>query len=144
MLLKFVFFFLVPSDIAFSLAKEGRYGHKLEEEANSIENTPLPKCMSRTHRHRRFGYTVGVSAVLLLVLLILVTYFQISEDHWVTKTFRVEFQESTGLKSYTGCYNRKQTGGSLFTETRKVRVGQFNKYSSLVMECIWAHYLFYY
>ncbi|VEU43096.1 unnamed protein product [Pseudo-nitzschia multistriata] len=90
-------------DVAFEMALSGKYGAKLEDEAKRIQNLDLPKCMSQRHKNRRFLCTVGISSFILLSLASVVIYYQNNKDLWLTKTFRVEFEDEK-LRDYSGCY----------------------------------------
>jgi len=57
-------------DVAFRLALWGKYGPKLEEEANRITNLSLPPCMTRQNRHIRFQCTLVTAAFPLLATMI--------------------------------------------------------------------------
>ena len=120
-ILLIVWFFCL--DVAFLLARSGKYGSKLEEGAASIENQPLPKCMSRSTKNTRFCYTIMFTLVLMLAFIISIIGAQVSNNFWRTTTFRVEFDKGTGLEAYTGCYNLDATHGSsgLLEKKRKVK-----------------------
>ena len=110
------------SDVAFVLARSGKYGSKLEEGAKSIESHPLPKCMSRSTKNRRFCYTITFTLLLMLAFIFAIMYAQVSDNFWRTTTFRVEFDKGTGLDAYTGCYKLDETQSSgLLEKKRKVR-----------------------
>ena len=91
-------------ETAFELAKWGKYGPRLEAEAKSIEVRPVPHCMSRKYQHVRYQCTVIPIAFALLLILTFIIYRQENNNFWVTRTMRVQFQDSTGLQSYSGCY----------------------------------------
>ena len=110
------------SDVAFELARCGKYGSKLEEGAKSVENHPLPKCMSRSTKNKRFCYTITFTLLLMLAFIFAIMYAQVSDNFWRTTTFRVEFNKRTGLDAYTGCYKLDETQSSgLLEKKRKVR-----------------------
>ena len=92
-------------EVAFELAKWGKYGPALEKEAKSIESRPIPYCIYRKYKHVRYFMTVVPIAVVLICSAIAITVMQESERHWVTQTFRVQFQSRTGLQDYSGCYS---------------------------------------
>jgi hypothetical protein len=50
-------------------------------------------------------YTIGFFGIVLMSLMGAIIYAQESEELWLTKTLRVEFQDSTNLGSYSGCYD---------------------------------------
>ena len=108
-------------DVAFLLAKSGKYGSKLEGGAKSIENHPLPKCMSRSTKNRRFCYTIMFTLLLMLAFIFAIIYAQVSDNFWRTTTFSVEFQGA--FKSYTNCYDlhTSQDSRGLLEKKRKVR-----------------------
>ena len=104
------------SDVAFVLARSGKYGSKLEEGAKSIESHPLPKCMSRSTKNRRFCYTITFTLLLMLAFIFAIMYAQVSDRFWRTTTFRVEFQGD--LQSYTGCYKLSEAQSSGLLEKK--------------------------
>ena len=91
-------------DIAFSLAKAGRFGPMIEAETKEIKKRPLPRCIVRKNKHVRYFWTVFITGILLLGLTISVLVFQKSKHKWTTKTLRIQFQDQTGLQAYNGCY----------------------------------------
>ena len=105
------------------MARSGKYGSTLEEGATSIENHPLPKCMSRSTKNRRFCYTIMFTLLLMLAFIFAIMYAQVSDKFWRKTTFRVEFDTETGLEAYTGCYDLDTTQGSsgLLEKKRKVK-----------------------
>ena len=104
------------------MARSGKYGSTLEEGAASIENHPLPKCMSRSTKNRRFCYTIAFTLLLMLAFIFAIMYAQVSDEFWRTTTFRVEFDKGTGLDAYNGCYKLDETQSSgLLEKKRKVR-----------------------
>ena len=111
------------SDVAFLLARSGKYGSKLEEGATLIENQPLPKCMSRSTKNTRFCYTITFTLVLMLAFIISIMYAQVSNNFWRTTTFLVGFAKGTGLEAYNGCYVLDTIKGSsgLLEKKRKVK-----------------------
>jgi hypothetical protein len=60
--------------------------------------------MFRTSKNVRYKYTIVFLGLVLLTLIGAIIYAQESKNIWLTKTLRVEFQDSTGLQSYSGCY----------------------------------------
>ena len=131
---------VVLLDVAFLLAKSGKYGSKLEEGAKSITNHPLPKCMSRSTKNRRFCYTIMFTLLLMLAFIVYIIYAQVSDNFWRTTTFRVEFDERTGLEAYTGCYELDTTQGSssLLEKKRKVKSQScYNEFFLFWLMIIW-------
>jgi Leucine-rich repeat (LRR) protein len=92
-------------DTAFLLAKKGKFGPSLRREAYKIEGTSLPPTIQS--RNIQLWYTAAIipASLILLVLICCVAIYQESSSKWITTTFRVQFQESTGLESYSGCYH---------------------------------------
>jgi len=90
-------------DVAFGLALWGKYGPRLEDEANRITKLSLPPCMTRGNKHKRFQFTLAIAAVTLLATMIAIISAQASSDIWLTKVLRVEF-ETKELQAYNGCY----------------------------------------
>jgi len=95
-------------EAAFELAKFGKYGPRLKEEATSIESRPIPYCVYRKNQHVRYIATVMPITLSLLITVFAVIYCQENSEFWVTNIVRVQFQESTGLRDYSGCYEIDQ------------------------------------
>ena len=76
-----------------------------EREAKSIEERPIPYCVYRKHEHVRYLITVVPIAILLTLAVILLAVWQESNNYWVSQTIRVQFDDSTGLEYYSGCYD---------------------------------------
>jgi len=91
-------------ETAFDLAKWGKYGPSLEAEAKRIEQTPIPFFIFRKYQHVRYQFTVIPISVMLFFILGWIVYSQESYNTWVTRMVRIQFQGSTGLQSYSGCY----------------------------------------
>ena len=91
-------------DVAFHLAKHGRFGPAIENETTKIEKTLLPKCVYQKYKHTRYILTVVVTGIILVGLGSTVLYFQNNKDVWTTKELRIQFEEKTGLQAYNGCY----------------------------------------
>jgi len=81
----------------------GKYGPKLEKEANRITNLPLPTCMTAGNKHTRFQCTLIFSAFPMLAIMTAITCTQGSHNIWLTKVLRVEF-EAKEMLVYNGCY----------------------------------------
>jgi len=91
-------------DVAFYLAKSGRFGPNLETEVARIELLLLPRCMFRKNKHVRYFWTVFITGVTLIGLTVCIFIAQNNNNTWTTRTVRVQFQEGTGLLGYNGCY----------------------------------------
>eukprot|EP00535_Pseudo-nitzschia_heimii_P002686 CAMPEP_0197181708 /NCGR_PEP_ID=MMETSP1423-20130617/5909_1 /TAXON_ID=476441 /ORGANISM="Pseudo-nitzschia heimii, Strain UNC1101" /LENGTH=1031 /DNA_ID=CAMNT_0042632005 /DNA_START=209 /DNA_END=3304 /DNA_ORIENTATION=- len=91
-------------DVAFELAQTGKYGPRLEAEANRIEELPVPPCLYQKYCHVRYKFTVWVVSFVLLSGLIFVTAFQFSKARWVTEVLRVQFKDDPMHEKYNGCY----------------------------------------
>jgi Leucine-rich repeat (LRR) protein len=91
-------------DYAFELCAQGEFGKSLQAEAERIAITNLPRCMRR-ERIQKHIYIFWVKAVLLVALLVIMTMILVWQNYlWVSQSFRVQFDESSGLKEYSGCY----------------------------------------
>jgi Leucine-rich repeat (LRR) protein len=97
-------------DMAFELAKSGKYGPTMERRAKQIEELPLPVCMFRKYKHIRFWFTVIPLAIALLVFFIYIAYMQDYSSKWDTQTLRLEFDRNSGLEDYNGCYRWNKQG----------------------------------
>jgi hypothetical protein len=91
-------------DAAFSLAMSGEFGPMLKTEAGRISNEDLPPCMYKTSKHVYYRIVVGIISVIFSGILIFLIVAQESNYIWKTRIVRVELQEETGLKEYSGCY----------------------------------------
>jgi len=99
-------------DVAFELAKRGKYGPKLEAEANRIEELPAPECIVRKYPHIRYRFTIIPIALILVTLLGLVVHRQDSVDIWLTKRLRVQFKDASFFEGYSGCYKIIEHGNT--------------------------------
>ncbi|OEU06031.1 L domain-like protein [Fragilariopsis cylindrus CCMP1102] len=85
-------------DVGFEIIKRGKYGPKFEEEAKRIEKL-----------HVRYFCTIIPVGVILFSMICFMIFLQESNNHWVTKIFRVQFQdEEQGLQVYNGCYQKNE------------------------------------
>ena len=91
-------------DVAFHLAKCGRFGPTIEVETSKIEQLPLPSCMYRKKKHVRYFWTVFVTGIFLVSLHVTVFVHQYGTEKWTTNFVRVQFKEETGQQDYDGCY----------------------------------------
>ena len=85
------------------MAKLGKYGPKLEEEAKFIETRILPYSLYRAKEHERHQYSVIFIAIALLASFGVVMGCQLSNEFWLTEELRVEFNDPA-LREYSGCY----------------------------------------
>eukprot|EP00537_Pseudo-nitzschia_pungens_P007886 CAMPEP_0172377638 /NCGR_PEP_ID=MMETSP1060-20121228/69004_1 /TAXON_ID=37318 /ORGANISM="Pseudo-nitzschia pungens, Strain cf. cingulata" /LENGTH=1154 /DNA_ID=CAMNT_0013105339 /DNA_START=368 /DNA_END=3833 /DNA_ORIENTATION=+ len=91
-------------ELAFELAKKGKYGSMLEAAAKRIEQEPLPRFTERKHRHIRYRITICTISAVLFGLIFYITTFQESPDKWATTVLKVQFDENSDLHQYSGCY----------------------------------------
>ena len=85
------------------MAKLGKYGPQLEEEAKSIETRAVPYSLYRKNRSKRHQFTVFLLAAAMAIIVGGVIGFQMSPMHWLTQELRVEFNDPA-LREYSGCY----------------------------------------
>ena len=71
-------------NIAFDLAKLGKYGPTFEDEAKRIEQIALPACLFQKNKRIRCMYSIIVTAVILFVFFTYVTILQNKNDAWIT------------------------------------------------------------
>jgi hypothetical protein len=96
-------------DVGFEVIKWGKYGRKFQKEAQRIEKEPLPQCINRKHKDKLYWCSVIPIGVVLIAFLCGIFFLQGSNDHWVTKIFRVQFQDKEqGLQVYNGCYEKNE------------------------------------
>ena len=91
-------------EIAFELARWGKYGPSLKAEADRIQDTKVPDCIYRKYDHVRYRYTIAMAATVLLILLTTVALAQKSTKIWVTQRLRVQFKDGSLFEDYSGCY----------------------------------------
>ena len=85
------------------MAKAGKYGPRLQEEAGSIQTLIIPYSLYRTDSHKRHQKSVLLIGAAMFVVMGLVIGAQSSDAHWLTKELRVEFRDPA-LHEYSGCY----------------------------------------
>jgi hypothetical protein len=96
-------------DVGFEIIKWGKYGRKFKDEAYRIENEPLPKCINRKHKNIPYWSSAIPIGIILIACLCYIIIIQESNDHWVTKIFRVQFQDKEQqLHVYNGCYEKDE------------------------------------
>lgn len=91
-------------EVAFELAKAGKYGPRFKAEAIRIEGLSIPECIHRKREHIRYRYTVFTIAAILMTSLSAVVIQQNSKHIWRTQRFRVQFEDGSALEDYSGCY----------------------------------------
>ena len=90
---------------AFQLASRGEFGPTLQAETERIANKKLPRCMHRS-RIPKYVYNNWVKMILLVILMTISAYIIFAQNtFWTTSTLRVQFDESSGFREYSGCYN---------------------------------------
>ena len=92
-------------EVAFILAKSGKYGTIYEQAAKDIEQEPLPTCINRKRKHIRYRHVMISIATVLFVMLSYIGFSQESNTHWITNTLKVEFEDTTELQLFNGCYD---------------------------------------
>jgi hypothetical protein len=131
-------------DVGFEVIKWGQYGRKFKDEAYCIEKLPLPQCINRKYKGKLYWYSVIPIGVILIACLCGVFFLQESSNHWVTKTFRVQFQDKEqGLQVYNGCYEKNETATSRKKGLRRKQYGssEYNtesaKFGYCIDDCRW-------
>jgi len=92
-------------EMAFELARWGKYGPALEKVARTVEERPLPYCLHRKYHHERYKFTIIPIAIVLIIFCIMISIWQTNDQYWLTQTVRVQFKETSELNIYSGCYN---------------------------------------
>jgi hypothetical protein len=96
-------------NVGFRIIKWGKYGPKFEEEAKRIETLPLPRCIYRKYKHIRYLCTVIPIGMMFFSMIGYIIILQEDNSVWITKTFRVQFQDKEqGLQVYNGCYKKNE------------------------------------
>jgi hypothetical protein len=107
-------------NVGFEIIKWGKYGPKFEEEAKRIEMLPLPRCIYRKYKHVRYLCTIIPVGVILFSMIGYIIILQENNSVWVTKTFRVQFQDKEqGLQVYNGCYQKNEDAINRFEGFRR-------------------------
>ncbi|VEU37288.1 unnamed protein product, partial [Pseudo-nitzschia multistriata] len=135
-------------NVAFDLARKGKYGRTLEDEAKRIETLVLPPCMSRCDKMKRFLFAVGVSGVILLSMAGAVIHAQDSKKTWMTQIFRVEFGDEK-LQDYSGCYelDEKATisnngyNRNIYQKVQKDSLDIFHQFGYCIEERRWILFI---
>ncbi len=107
-------------DYAFSLALAGEFGPSLQSESEAITKKNLPSCMKRKKGVQHW-YNLVLSSLVCVVLFGMMAFVFLSQNSsmvWVTRTFRVQFQEKTGLKEYSGCFEINDNPNSISFKRR--------------------------
>ena len=97
-------------DIAFRMARAGRYGTHLQIAAKEVENTKIPKFVRAEKHIRRSNILFHVYEVIILSYFVsqisLNAYFRNLPivDGPSIRALRVQFPRSSGLQDYSGCY----------------------------------------
>ena len=92
-------------EVAFELAKAGKYGPSFKAEAVRIEGLSIPECTRRKREHIRYRYTVlTITAVLMTSLIVVAIQQSRSDSTWRTQRFRIQFQDDSAFEDYSGCY----------------------------------------
>eukprot|EP00531_Pseudo-nitzschia_arenysensis_P016925 CAMPEP_0116121006 /NCGR_PEP_ID=MMETSP0329-20121206/3473_1 /TAXON_ID=697910 /ORGANISM="Pseudo-nitzschia arenysensis, Strain B593" /LENGTH=1333 /DNA_ID=CAMNT_0003614803 /DNA_START=191 /DNA_END=4192 /DNA_ORIENTATION=+ len=102
-------------EAAFSLAKEGELLEAFEREAKRISKKDLPDCFFKYNSSKK-SCKLYVSCFLYLIAFGMMAFVFASQDStkvWVTGTLRVQFQEETGLDSYSGCFEMNTDPSSI-------------------------------
>jgi len=98
-------FISMMDDIAFVVARSGKYGARIKEAAMRIEQEDLPECsISRSENDMRHAFGIECIFSLMAVAILLVVSWQEQSRFWVTQIVRVQFEESTAFASYSGCF----------------------------------------
>lgn len=96
-------------DDAFQLAKDGRYGETLKKKLNEIEAMSLPFCRKNEERCCKgwispYWLALSILFVVYACLFAVIISKQEDSDDWTTPMLRVQFDQSSGLQDYSGCY----------------------------------------
>jgi hypothetical protein len=92
-------------EVAFALARWGKFGPKLKREAARIERSDLPPHICSKTTHLWYCYTIVLIAAIVFGCLTGIMFYQIRPDKWITHSFRAKFQADTGFEDYSGCYH---------------------------------------
>eukprot|EP00536_Pseudo-nitzschia_multiseries_P016330 jgi/Psemu1/220980/e_gw1.1078.1.1 len=113
-------------DVAFELAKWGKYGPGMEAETKRVEELPLPDCCRRATNYVRFWSIVFPMTLGLIMLLAVVAVRQNSLKHWLTLRLRVQFEDESNMEGFSGCFDMENWQGSGIRQKR-MRYQSFEK-----------------
>ena len=105
-------------DVAFELANKGHFGSKLKKAALDLQAEELPNCV----KEKNFEL-FRKNIVLMLILCAMIGvggYYTFNQTNgkYLTEQFRVQFNEGSGLESYSGCYNLSSHGSKRVNANR--------------------------
>ena len=103
-------------DLAFEQAKFGRYGRKLEEEANRIKAKKLPVSMCQQDKHICYRFVLISISLTLFSFIVFIMGAQGKIEVWSTGTLRVQIDEEA-LQGYSGCYKISDSSSFFHRET---------------------------
>mmetsp|Transcript_21914 Transcript_21914/g.60922 ORF Transcript_21914/g.60922 Transcript_21914/m.60922 type:complete len:1053 (+) Transcript_21914:403-3561(+) len=96
-------FISLIDDTAFTLARSGAYGWKLEDAAKKVENQPCPSWSIPQHKNRRSRIAICTMTAIVSSLMVFIIYSQEDHSKWVTSTIQLKFGDS--LEKFSGCYD---------------------------------------
>ncbi|VEU43904.1 unnamed protein product [Pseudo-nitzschia multistriata] len=117
-------------NMAYELSKDGLYNVSLQEATKKIEEFELPgRCQRETAGKAKIYFIIVIAlAVIFLVSLFVLVIVGEEHDVWATHLFRVEFDDSTGLENYSGCYKFDgDTHDRRFQYERLMPADEFNE-----------------
>ena len=123
-------------DIAFELALNGKYGPRVKQEVERIQDLPLPDCMYQKHDHLRYVRTVLPIAAILLMALCSVVYGQTSDTIWFTQRLRVQFKDGSLYEPFSGCYDLNMSLASMQRKRENYYSFAANPESAMFAYCI--------
>ena len=125
-------------NVGFEVIQWGKYGTKFKEEADRIEKLSLPTCIQKKNKNILYWSTIIPIGLFLIACLCYIIILQENSDVWVTKTFRVKFQDTDqGLQHYSGCYKKTDNPINSTKSKRKLynRIGN-NSESAKIGYCM--------
>ncbi|VEU33797.1 unnamed protein product [Pseudo-nitzschia multistriata] len=97
-------FISLLDDIAFDLAKDGKYGRKLKVAAKRVENEALPRYTVSRNSFLRHKVSVCLVSIILFGMLSYVILCQESSQTWITRIVQIRFGNKD-FKALSGCYD---------------------------------------
>ena len=91
-------------DVAFTLCESGVFGPNFKKESEDVGKKDLPLCMQHKYKHFIHWKTMGLIGAVFTFIFTASIIIQESKL-LITNSFRVQFEDETTLKSYSGCYN---------------------------------------
>jgi leucine-rich repeat protein SHOC2 len=114
-------------DMAFGLCEDGVFGPEFEDASEKIKRKMIPLWAHRKTTHVVYWKVMACIGVVFLGAFAFVMAAQQSTTLWITRTFRVQFQEPA-FKEFSGCYRINPSLENAFNRRGYTNVEKFGSY----------------